>query len=132
MLLKYHARAVAQAEMAKMRVLVTGIDGYIGGVLGPKLVEQGFDVVGIDCGFYRDGWFYDDHRPRPLTLTKDVRQIVAKDVQGFEAIIHLAELSNDPLGELSEHTTYEINHAGSIALARACKEAGVPRFVYTS
>jgi nucleoside-diphosphate-sugar epimerase len=118
--------------MARMRVLVTGVDGYIGAVLGPKLVEQGFDVVGIDCGYYRDGWLYDDHRPRPLTFTKDVRQVVAKDVQGFEAVIHLAELSNDPLGELSEHTTYEINHVGSIALAQACKEAGVARFVYTS
>jgi nucleoside-diphosphate-sugar epimerase len=115
-----------------MRVLVTGIDGYIGAVLGPKLVERGFDVVGIDCGFYRDGWFYNDQRPRPLTFTKDVRQITAKDVQGFEAVIHLAELSNDPLGELSERTTYEINHVGSVVLARACKEAGVPRFVYTS
>jgi nucleoside-diphosphate-sugar epimerase len=115
-----------------MRVLVTGIDGYIGAVLGPKLVERGFEVVGIDCGFYRDGWFYNDHSPRPLTFTKDVRRITAKDVQGFEAVIHLAELSNDPLGELSERITYEINHVGSIALARACKEAGVPRFVYTS
>jgi nucleoside-diphosphate-sugar epimerase len=115
-----------------MRVLVTGVDGYIGAVLGPKLVERGFDVVGIDCGFYRDGWFYNDHSPRPLTLTKDVRQITANDVRGFEAVIHLAELSNDPLGELSEHTTYEINHIGSIALARACKAVGVRRFIYTS
>jgi nucleoside-diphosphate-sugar epimerase len=115
-----------------MRVLVTGIDGYIGAVLGPKLVERGFDVVGIDCGFYRDGWFYNGQRPRPLTFTRDVRRITAKDVEGFEAVIHLAELSNDPLGELNERMTYEINHVGSIALARACKEAGVPRFVYTS
>jgi len=115
-----------------MRVLVTGIDGYIGAVLGPKLVEQGLDVVGIDCGFYRDGWLYNDQSPRPLTFTKDVRQITAKDVRGFDAVIHLAELSNDPLGDLSEHITYEINHVGSVALARACKEAGVPRFIYTS
>jgi len=115
-----------------MRVLVTGIDGYIGAVLGPKLMERGFEVVGIDCGFYRDGWFYNDHRPRPLTLSKDVRQITANDVHGFEAVVHLAELSNDPLGEFSERTTYEINHLGSIALARACKQASVPRFVYTS
>jgi nucleoside-diphosphate-sugar epimerase len=115
-----------------MRVFVTGLDGYIGAVLGPKLVERGFDVVGIDCGFYRNGWLYNDQRPHPLTFTKDVRQITAKDVQGFEAVVHLAELSNDPLGELDEHTTYEINHLGSIALARACKEASVPRFVYTS
>jgi nucleoside-diphosphate-sugar epimerase len=107
-----------------MRVLVTGIDGYIGAVLGPKLLERGFDVVGIDCGFYRDGWFYNDQRPRPLTFTKDVRQITARDVEGFEAVVHLAELSNDPLGELSECITYEINHLGSIALARARKENG--------
>ena len=118
--------------MARMRVLVTGSDGYIGAVLSPKLLEQGFDVVGIDCGFYRDGWLYDDQRSRPLTYTKDVRRIVEKDIEGFDAVIHLAELSNDPLGELSERTTYEINHLGSVALAQACKEAGVPRFVYTS
>lgn len=115
-----------------MRVLVTGIDGYIGAVLGPKLIELGFDVAGIDCGFYRDGWLYDDQRSRPVTHTKDIRRIVARDVQGFEAVVHLAELSNDPLGELRERTTYEINHLGSVALAQACKEAGVPRFVYTS
>jgi nucleoside-diphosphate-sugar epimerase len=115
-----------------MRLLVTGVDGYIGAVLGPRLVEQGFDVLGIDCGFYRDGWLYNDDRPRPLTFTKDVRRITAKDVQGYDAVVHLAELSNDPLGELSEQVTYEINHVGSVTLARACKEAGVQRFVYTS
>jgi nucleoside-diphosphate-sugar epimerase len=59
--------------MAEMRVLVTGVDGYIGAVLAPRLLEHGFDVVGADCGFYRDGWLYNDDRPRPLTFTKDVR-----------------------------------------------------------
>ncbi|HVJ54425.1 MAG TPA: SDR family oxidoreductase [Aliidongia sp.] len=118
--------------MAGMRVLVTGVDGYIGAVLGPRLLEQGFDVVGIDCGFYRDGWLFNDPRPRPLTITKDVRRITAKDVEGFDAVVHLAELSNDPLGEMNERITYEINHQGSVSLARACKEAGVPRLVYTS
>src|SRR5499427_1467615 len=118
--------------MTGMRVLVTGVDGYIGAVLGPRLVEQGFDVVGGDCGFYRDGWLYNDDRPRPLTFTKDVRRLSPKDVEGFDAVVHLAELSNDPLGELNERTTYEINHLGSVTLARACKEAGVPRFIYTS
>src|SRR5216683_959983 len=118
--------------MAGMRVLVTGVDGYIGAVLGPRLLENGFDVVGVDCGFYRDGWLYNDPRPRPLTFTKDIRRIMPKDVEGFDAVVHLAELSNDPLSELSENTTYEINHLGSVALARACKEAGVSRFVYTS
>jgi nucleoside-diphosphate-sugar epimerase len=118
--------------MKRMRVLVTGVDGYIGAVLGPKLLEKGFDVVGIDCGFYRDGWLYNDAQPRPLTLTNDVRRITPKDVEGFDAVVHLAELSNDPLGQMNERATYEINHAGSVVLARACKEAGVPRFVYTS
>jgi nucleoside-diphosphate-sugar epimerase len=118
--------------MTEMRVLVTGVDGYIGAVLGPRLLERGFEVVGFDCGFYRDGWLYNDAGPRPLTLTKDVRRIVAKDVEGFDAVVHLAELSNDPLGELNERTTYDINHEGSVALARASKAAGVPRFVYTS
>jgi len=122
----------AEARMKGMRVLVTGVDGYIGAVLGPRLVERGFDVLGVDCGFYRDGWLYNDDHPRPLTFTKDVRRMTPEDVQGFDAVVHLAELSNDPLGELNERTTYQINHHGSVTLARACKQAGVARFVYTS
>lgn len=118
--------------MAGTRILVTGADGYIGAVLGPILLQRGFDVVGIDCGFYRDGWLYNDQRPRPLTRTKDVRRITPEDLEGFDAVVHLAELSNDPLGELNARTTYEINHVGSVNLAQACKAAGVPRFVYTS
>jgi nucleoside-diphosphate-sugar epimerase len=118
--------------MANMKVLVTGSDGYIGAVLAPALLERGFDVVGIDCGFYRDGWLYNDQRPRPRTLTKDIRTITASDVEGFDAIVHLAELSNDPLSEHDPRITYDINHRGSVNLARACVAAGVPRFVYTS
>jgi nucleoside-diphosphate-sugar epimerase len=118
--------------MERIRVLVTGADGYIGAVLGPRLVERGFDVVGVDCGFYRDGWLYNDQHPRPLTFTKDVRRITPKDVEGFDAVVHLAELSNDPLGELNERATYDINHRGSVTLARTCKQADVRRFVYTS
>jgi nucleoside-diphosphate-sugar epimerase len=115
-----------------MRVMVTGADGYIGSILGSRLLEHGFDVVGIDCGFYREGWLYNSANPHPLTLTKDVRRISKDDLEGFDAVVHLAELSNDPLGELSQHITYDINHKGSVALAQACKRAGVPRFVYTS
>src|ERR1700719_831887 len=118
--------------MARMRVFVTGVDGYIGAVLGPKLLERGLDVVGIDCGLYRDGWLYNDSAPRPLTFTKDIRRITQRDVEGFDAVVHLAELSNDPLGELNERTTYDINHCGSVSLAKVCKQAGVSRFVYTS
>ena len=118
--------------MATMKVLVTGSDGYIGAVLAPALLERGFDVVGVDCGFYRDGWLYNDQRPRPRTLTKDIRTITASDVDGFDAIVHLAELSNDPLSEHDPRITYDINHRGSVNLARACVAAGVPRFVYTS
>ena len=66
-----------------MRVLVTGADGYIGAVVGSRLVEQGFDVVGADCGFYRDGWLYNDDRPRPLTFTKDVRRMTPKMSRGL-------------------------------------------------
>ena len=116
-----------------MKVLVTGTDGYIGSVLGPALLERGFEVVGVDCGFYRDGWLYNDPgRPRPRTLTQDIRRLGPRDVEGFEAVVHLAELSNDPLGEHDPRTTYDINHRGSVKLAEACKAAGVPRFVYTS
>jgi nucleoside-diphosphate-sugar epimerase len=115
-----------------MRVLITGSDGYIGAVLGAVLLERGFDVVGIDCGFYRDGWLFNDQRPRPLTLSKDIRRITPNDVDGFDAVVHLAELSNDPLGEHDATITYDINHLGSVNLAKACKTAGVPRFVYTS
>src|SRR5262249_1049096 len=121
----------ARATMGK-RVLVTGTDGYIGAVLAPTLLERGYDVVGVDCGFYRDGWLFDDWRPRPFTLTKDIRVMGPKDFEGFDAIVHLAELSNDPLGEHDPATTYEINHRGSVKIAAACKAAGVPRFIYAS
>jgi nucleoside-diphosphate-sugar epimerase len=115
-----------------MKVLVTGSDGYIGAVLSPTLLERGFDVVGMDCGFYRDGWLFNDRRPRPFTLSQDIRRVTPNDVEGFDAVVHLAELSNDPLGEHSASVTYDINHRGSVNLATACKKAGVPRFVYTS
>jgi nucleoside-diphosphate-sugar epimerase len=115
-----------------MRVLMTGSDGYIGAIAAPTLLQRGIDVTGVDTGYYRDGWLFDDRCPRPLTLSKDIRHMTPRDVEGFDAVVHLAELSNDPLGEHNAETTYDINHRGSVNLAKACKAAGVPRFVYAS
>ncbi len=115
-----------------MKVLVTGSDGYIGAVLGPLLIERGHEVSGIDCGFYAGRALYEDRRQRPEVRVKDIRSLTAADLAGQDAIVHLAELSNDPLGEMDPETTYDINHRGSLALARAAKAAGVPRFIYTS
>lgn len=118
--------------MKQSRVLVTGADGYIGSVLVSVLMERGFAVTGLDCGFYRNGWLFNATGPRPQTETRDVRQLTVKDVEGFDGAVHLAELSNDPLSELNPAVTQMINHAGSVHFARLCKAAGVARFVYTS
>ena len=114
-----------------MKVLITGADGYIGAVLGPLLQDHGHTVAGLDAGFYRNGMLYDDRRRVPI-LTKDIRRVDAADVVDYDAVVHLAELSNDPLGEHDQRLTYDINHRGSIELARTCKSAGVRRFIYTS
>ena len=118
-----------------MRVFVTGVNGYIGAVLAPYLATRGFDVRGLDTGFYRDGWLYSDDRNfpvAPFTLNKDLRHVTATDLEDCEAVVHLAELSNDPLGQNNPAVTHEINHRGSVLLARTAREAGIRRFVYTS
>ncbi len=118
-----------------MKVLVTGTEGYIGSRLAPLLMAAGHEVVGLDAGFYRDGWLYSDPRQlglTPLTIIKDLRRVEQKDFEGFDAVVHLAELSNDPLGENRPEITYQINHQGSVDLARKAKAAGVRRFVYAS
>src|SRR5262245_25709761 len=116
-----------------MKVLVTGTDGYIGAVLSPFLLKQGYEVVGLDTGFYREGWLYNDGIARsPACVSKDIRRVTEEDLQGFEAVVHLAELSNDPLGQLRPDITSDINHAGTVAFARKCRQAGVFRFVYSS
>jgi len=116
-----------------MKVLVTGTDGYIGVVLAPALLERGHDVVGLDTGFFRDGWLYRAGNAKsPPCLNKDTRQVTVEDLRGFDAVVHLAELSNDPLGQLSTDVTLDINYKGSVGLASKCKAAGVPRFVYSS
>src|SRR5713226_8917169 len=116
-----------------MNILVTGIDGYIGTVLASYLVKRGHTVTGLDTGFYRDGWLYNDHAlQRPPCINKDLRKITENDLRGFEAVVHLAELSNDPLGQHNPELTHAINHLGTVALATKCKKVGVSRFVYTS
>lgn len=115
-----------------MRVLVTGADGYIGAVLVPYLSERGHLVTGLDTGFYRDRPFFDEPRLAPAGDRKDIRRITDSDLGAQDAVVHLAELSNDPLGQLNPALTFRINHLGGVALARRCKQLGIPRFVYTS
>ena len=115
-----------------MKVLVTGTDGYIGSLLAPLLIARGHDVVGVDTGYYRNGWLYNGQGQAPRTLVKDIRHISLEDLRGAEAVVHMAELSNDPIGQLAPHITHAINHAGSVRLAQLARQAGIERFVYTS
>src|SRR5918999_5498174 len=115
-----------------MRILLTGIDGYLGGLMGPHLAARGHDVVGLDAGYYRDGLLYELPGPAIPTITKDIRHVTVDDLHGFDAVVHLAELSNDPIGQNRPDVTYAINGKGSANLARNAKAAGVPRFVYSS
>src|SRR5918998_2316722 len=100
-----------------MKILVTGTEGYIGSLLAPILMQRGHEVIGVDTGFYKVGWLYNGTNLTAKTLNKDLRHITADDIQGVEAVVHLAELSNDPAGQLSPNITYDINHKGSVRLA---------------
>lgn len=115
-----------------MRILVTGTDGYIGCVMADRLLAAGHEVTGVDTGFYRAGWLYDGVQSVPRTLSTDIRDLVVDDLRGHDAVVHLAELSNDPLGQLAPDVTFAINHRGSTHLATLARGAGVPRFVYMS
>ena len=126
------ALPITPPQAGPNRVLVTGADGYIGSVLTPLLLEDGHEVVGLDTGYYRAGLLYHDGKDRPATLSRDIRALTPRDFEGFDAVVHLAELSNDPLCQHDPGKTFEINHLGSVALARAAKQAGVSRFVYAS
>ncbi|MEL7834372.1 SDR family oxidoreductase [Fodinibius sp. Rm-B-1B1-1] len=116
-----------------MNVLVTGTDGYIGSVLGPYLIKKGHQVTGLDTGFYRAGWLFNNgNTVYPSYIHKDLRDVTLDDLDGFDAVVHLAELSNDPLGKLNPEITFKINHEGSVRLATLCKQAGIKRFIYAS
>jgi nucleoside-diphosphate-sugar epimerase len=114
-----------------MRVLVTGHHGYIGSVLAPMLREAGHDVVGLDTFYYRGCDFGQADELKPA-LACDVRDVAPAELEGFDAVVHLAALSNDPLGDLNSGWTYSVNRDGTIALAQAARAAGVGRFVFAS
>ncbi len=115
-----------------MRVFITGVLGYIGSWMAEEAVHRHHQVTGLDAGFYRQAVLYRPSRPKWPWLEKDVRDVTEDDLRGVDAVIHLAELSNDPLGQLDPALTRRINFEGSVRLARLAKAAGVPRFLYSS
>ncbi|MCA9741052.1 MAG: SDR family oxidoreductase [Deferribacteres bacterium] len=115
-----------------MKVLVTGHRGYIGTVMTPMLQNAGHDVVGLDIDLYEKCTFGEEMASNVPHMRKDIRDVVPSDLEGFDAVVHLAALSNDPLGNLNPELTYDINWRGTIHLAKAAKEAGVERFLFSS
>lgn len=118
--------------MKSMRVLLTGHDGYIGHVLLPMLLDHGHHVTGLDSFLYEDCGFGDKDTAPSAVVRKDIREVELEDLRGFDAVLHLAGISNDPLGDLQPAATYAINHEASVRLARLAKAAGVPRYVFSS
>jgi nucleoside-diphosphate-sugar epimerase len=114
-----------------MKVLVTGHHGYIGSVMVDVLARAGHDVSGLDTYLY-EGCNFGSERRTITAVRKDIRDVQPSDLLGFDAVIHLAALSNDPLGCMDERITMDINHRGSVIVARAAKEAGVRRFLFSS
>lgn len=114
-----------------MRVLVTGDRGYIGAVMVPLLTQAGHTVTGVDSDWFEQSAF-SELQGRIVSRKKDVRDLKPSDLEGLDAVVHLAGLSNDPLGDLNPSLTYEINHAASVQLAKLAKQAGVPRFLFSS
>jgi len=114
-----------------MRILVTGHLGYIGTVLTPMLMTEGHTVVGLDSDLYEHCTFGKEV-PKVDSIQKDIRDVEPTDLEGFDAIIHLAALSNDPLGNLNPDLTYEINYKAAVNLAKMAKQVGVPRYLFSS
>lgn len=114
-----------------MRVLVTGHEGYIGTVLTSMLLEAGHQPFGLDTGLYADCTLGPTPEPIPATRV-DLRDVRPQECAGFDAVVHLAALCNDPLGNLNPDLTYDVNHRSTLRLAKAAKAAGVPRFLFSS
>jgi nucleoside-diphosphate-sugar epimerase len=114
------------------RVLVTGAAGYIGTIMMGELAARGYDAVGLDTGFYDAESLYHDSSDRPPLLMRDTRDIGVDDLKGYDIVVHLAELSNDPLCAFNSHHTYDINYRGTVSVASKAKAAGVRRFIYAS
>lgn len=114
-----------------MRVLLTGDRGYIGAVAGPMLAGAGYEVVGLDADLYT-GCNFGSQPAGIAVIRKDLRELTVADLEGFDAVVHLAALSNDPIGNLNPQLTYDINHLASVELARLAKQAGASRFVFAS
>ena len=114
-----------------MRVLITGHKGYIGTVLAPFFAAAGHDVVGLDTDLFEHCTFAERPADFP-SMHKDLRDVSVSDLEGFDAIVHLAGLSNDPLGNLNPDLTYDINHRASVRLAQLAKQAGVQRYLFSS
>ena len=115
-----------------MRVLLTGHQGYLGTVMAPILAAAGHEVTGLDSGLFADCVLGPLDTPDVPGLSTDLRDVTVDQLQGFDAVVHMAALSNDPLGSLAPEITYDINHHASTRLARLAKEAGVRRFAYAS
>jgi nucleoside-diphosphate-sugar epimerase len=115
-----------------MRVLLTGHHGYIGSIMVPLLLDAGHEVVGLDTYLYEGCDFGEDRAPAVPAIRKDVRDVTAADLDGFEAVLHLAALSNDPVGDLNPDCTYAVNHRASVSLAQTAKLAGVERYLFSS
>lgn len=113
------------------RILLTGHNGYLGSVMTPLLVEAGYEVVGLDTGYFAECQLVPDQLSVPA-IWKDIRELEPEDLVGFDAVIHLAALSNDPIGNLNPEWTEDINVRGAVRLAKAAKAAGVKRFLFSS
>lgn len=116
-----------------MKILITGHLGYIGPVMIRVFKEAGHHVSGLDTGYFRECLSTTETLTAPdAEIVKDVRTVTASDIEGFDAIVHLAALSNDPMGQMDERLTTDINYRASVSLARLAKQAGVPRFIFAS